>query len=501
MLNPGGERTDVTAAVSLFTPGLAGTVRAHLPGPAGVRDDSLGTPVLDAALAQAGWQEEVTLELEAEELPGAVPPDGDVRAPGGEEGLALEVSAGDEYGAVVLLQDEAGGLTWHFPLADDDQIAPPTRGGGVLRFRIPRTAVEPPEGQDGGTRSLLGMAARKILKVLLYPLADRVLGSIGDKLAARWEAKNRPYRLRTFTPENYRQEAAEELTEAGWQRLQSGRALLFIHGTFSQAHSGFGGLPVSTMEALHEQYDGRLFAFDHFTLSDSPADNAQRFLEAMPPGTRLELDIICHSRGGLVARTLAEAPPKVEGREFKVRRVVFAGVPNNGTALADGAHIVSFLDRYTSAINLVPIPWVADILGTILVAVELVGHGLLAGLPGLQAMLPGKVSLNRVAGEACEYYALTADFDPVRTAVATVVRRSAQQAAMMAGDALMDAVFGKAANDLVVPTEGVYAPNGSPNFPLPAARIHRFAPADQVTHVGFFQHPLTGDKLIAWLRG
>lgn len=53
---------------------------------------------------------------------------------------------------------------------------------------------------------------------------------------------------------------------------------------------------------IDRTYQDRIIGYDHPTSSVSPQDNAAAFLEMIPPDVTLELDIICHSRGGLVAR-------------------------------------------------------------------------------------------------------------------------------------------------------------------------------------------------------
>jgi pimeloyl-ACP methyl ester carboxylesterase len=129
-------------------------------------------------------------------------------------------------------------------------------------------------------------------------------------------------------------------------------------------------------------------AFDHHTLSHDPERNVRELLARLPGD--VELDVICHSRGGLVARVLAERPSRfgLDTARARVRRVVFVGVPNAGTQLADPAHMTHFLDRMTSALNLFPGSGIGDVLEGILTAVKVVGHGALKSLDGLAAMNP-----------------------------------------------------------------------------------------------------------------
>ncbi len=84
--------------------------------------------------------------------------------------------------------------------------------------------------------------------------------------------------------------------------------LLFLHGTASSTLGSFGGLPQQQMkvwEELQRDYKDRVFAFEHATLTKSPADNIIELLEVIPPGARLH--IVSHSRGGLLGELLCRA--------------------------------------------------------------------------------------------------------------------------------------------------------------------------------------------------
>ena len=81
--------------------------------------------------------------------------------------------------------------------------------------------------------------------------------------------------------------------------------LLLIHGTLSTSIDAFGQLQESdTWSTLLKKYKNNVMAFDHYTLSQSPLKNALDFLEACPE--KCSLDIMSHSRGGLVADILAK---------------------------------------------------------------------------------------------------------------------------------------------------------------------------------------------------
>ena len=60
----------------------------------------------------------------------------------------------------------------------------------------------------------------------------------------------------------------------------------------------------------------------------------------------------------------------------------------------------------------------------------------------------------------------------------------------------MDKVF-SSANDLVVPTDGVYAENGSGWFPI--EQRHVFQGSDAVAHTEFFGNAAARNKIMEWL--
>lgn len=500
-VDPSGRPIPLGRGYALRAPGLAGEGDVFLPVPGGapVRASAPATPDLEEAFARAHVREAATIALSVRPAP-APPETAALRSPEGDDALELEVpDLGPERAQVVLAVSEDGALTWHFPVADDGVgIETPTvRGaGGVRRFRIPRAVAEPPAGPSEH-RGFVGLAGRKLLKVLVYPVTDPILGAVGRHFAARWEERTRPYLVRGFGPDDYTLPVASGLTEEDWRRLAEGPALLFVHGTFSSAHTAFRQIPRELVEELHARYEGRVFAFDAYTLSEDPERNAAWFLDRVPTGIELEVDVVCHSRGGLVARQLERAGGEPDpGRgSLAVRSVVFVGVPNGGTALADPALLVRMIDRMTTAVTLLPSGAVTETLEAILAAVKVIGHGVVDGLPGLTAMRPGGPfleALNGCGATGARYFAVTADFEPTVGGLRTVVRAGA-------ANAVADRIFEGVANDLVVPTDGVYAVGNAHDFPIPDDRVLRF-PADRgVVHTTYFAAPETADALRRWL--
>lgn len=95
--------------------------------------------------------------------------------------------------------------------------------------------------------------------------------------------------------------------------------LVFLHGTASTTEGSFAALAqhVDLWPQIQEHYSGRVFAFEHKTLTESPIKNAIQLLKLLPDDTRLHL--VSHSRGGLIGELLCRA--------FNIRKGVSKPVP------------------------------------------------------------------------------------------------------------------------------------------------------------------------------
>ncbi len=488
---------------ALRAPGMHGTAelfrRRSAEGRAVPRSNEVQKDELDTALRSENITEIRQIDVVLERQPGPGRARG-VRASEGTGMMELQVpDLGPETGQLVLGCDETGVLRWHLPV-DEDGVQPPGRRGtgGVKRFLIPATSLPEASEEDAGRRGLIGAIGKKLLKVLVYPVVDPVIGAVGEFFARKWEEKKRPYGLRDYTPDDRREPGGRPLGQGDWGRLSQGRSLLFVHGTFSTAHSGFSQIPDDVFESLYRHYEGRVFAFDHHTMSSDPAANVRWMMDHVPDGTNLEVDIICHSRGGLVSRTLAEKPSVfgLDTAAVDVSRLVFVGVPNSGTLLTRPDHIMQMIDRLTTVINLFPSGLVVEVLEAIITVVKVLSHGLLSGLDGLTAMNPEGdflATLNRGRPSSGEYFGIAADYEPEHAGLKALI-------AGTAADSVMDMVFEDAANDLVVPELGVYGKNESELFPLPKSHLLQI-PADKgVVHTQMFAHRDISAKLSTWLR-
>lgn len=500
-----GRTVDLGMGYQLIAPGYRGSGQALDAADFQVttRSSQRSTNYIDStfadALARAEMREEQTITVELMADPSGQP----TRSAAHGEGMMLVApDMGSDWGQVAIVTDESGAVSFHLPVEDpSDQTPQPatTRGSSGEKVFILRSHIPPaPPASDSATRGLVGMIGQKLIQVVAFPLAELVVDTVGEYFIGRWERANRPNQVRLFTPADRKLKTDGEMSESDWAAMASGRSLLYVHGTFSTAQGGFSGIPDPIFETLGDRYGGRVFAFNHHSLSMSPAENVEWFLDQVPSSLDLDVDIICHSRGGLVARTIAGELSGFAGdlSRLKVGRVVFVATPNNGTALADEENIIGLLDRVATLANVLPSLPVVEALDAVLAVVKTVAHGVLTGLSGLASMRPAGEYLGQLnAGTKvdAEYFALAANYEPTNPGLKALVSG--------AKDALIDIVFAGEPNDLVVPTIGVYEGAPDANFPIPPENLLQFPPERGINHSTFWGEPETGVKFLEWLGG
>jgi len=467
--------------VVIRTPGLTGIVEVHRGTSPGMRGEELTTEEFHEALGDAGLAEQLSVVISEHQ---EVTPAEGTRGSGAADDIEVNVPApGDGNGQVLLYAAEDGSLSWHFA-TDVPPTASPDRGGERRTYRVPKAVVPPDEQDADAHRGIVGAIGKKVLKVLVFPLLDPVLGKVGDHFARKWEDKNRLNRVRWMTVEGYRSGNAPSFTRADWAVFGQGRALLLVHGTFSTAHGGFGGIPRETMAALHEKYAGRVAAFDHHSVSVTPEKNAELLAGLVPEGAVLEVDLVTHSRGGLVGREIAAAGG------LDVRGLVMVASPNAGTILADRKHLSDLLDRITDLAQFVPDNGVTDTLGIVFAVVKQLAVGAVGGLDGIMAMNPAENYLTELNGRPATdvvVRAVAADYEPPRGAPLARVAR----------DGATDFVFKAADNDLVVPTEGCWNVEDAAGFPIDERLV--LESSASVDHNSFFRQAEVAQQLLSWL--
>jgi triacylglycerol esterase/lipase EstA (alpha/beta hydrolase family) len=275
----------------------------------------------------------------------------------------------------------------------------------------------------------------------------------------------------------------------------AGPMLVLVHGTFSTTTGTFAKLwsHPDRMQQLLQRY-GRLFALEHATLGESPAENALALARTLPAGARLHL--LTHSRGGLVAEVLARVCDDPAGsvrdltafgagdakqvealrelarlaveRGLRVERIVRVACPARGTLLASRR-----LDAYLSVLR-----WSLQ----------------LAGLPVSSALVNflGQVARRRLDPEQIPGLAAQVPDSPLVQWLHGAERPLESQLRVVAGDMQGDSLgswlktlvadaFFWTDNDLVVHTRSMYG--GAPRARGAAFMLDQ---RGEVSHFAYF---------------
>lgn len=444
--------------------------------------------ILGTAAEHVGMRRELTVPLADLAPRPAASAD---RGAGDAPHIELTVPApDDDEGQVVLEIDDTGTARWHLSVTAASGVGT-DRAGPVQTFRLPVEALDIP-GTPAAERGILGFGLRKVLHVVRFPV--ETLAARGGELAVGWwESRHRPYGLDLVTPETVRSPLSRDpVSPARLDQLADKPFLLFVHGTFSRGRSAFDGLAVDTtgFDELCRRYDGRVLVFDHPTLHVDPDANIVWLLDRLPDRIPLIFDVVCHSRGGLVARQLSSTVLADGARRPVpvVRTLVHVATPNAGTVLASPQRWGTLLDVFTNLLALFPDSPGGLALEGVLEVVKQVATGVFGGLDGLAAMDPAGGylrGLNQAAVRGDAVYAVTSNFEPGGSA----------SLAVRALDLMADPVFGSD-NDLVVPTDGVFRAGGY------AASEPVVVPlASRISHSGYFADADVRRTIASWLPG
>ena len=200
-------------------------------------------------------------------------------------------------------------------------------------------------------------------------------------------------------------------------------------------------------------------------MSKSPLENAQLLCRSLPSWVAdgpHALDLITHSRGGLVARALVQLPVGEgddAGRIAKaVKRVIFVGTPNFGTSLANPSNWGRAADLLINLVHVDALGLYGKMSGFLArLAVADAGVELLDRIPGLQAQNPAAIGKHDFLGrlreaakpEQVRFSAVSSNYEPRRD------EAHLKFIAKLAGDAAADEFF-EGFNDLVVNSRHVW---------------------------------------------
>lgn len=444
------------------------------------REASAALPAdVDRVLHNAGFEVRQTLEV-------------NTRSTDGARAVQLD-PVPDGYARVLLVVDENGIPQFVYP---DPAGAPATRdanGTASYDFVLPETA-----GVTGG-RSIGALLAIPQVKELLVKHIDPVFGKLGAAFAAQVESVVRPYGLRRVTGTGA---PWPLMTDSDWHDMAGGRVLVLLHGWLGTGASAFGGVDAAVLTQWIAAYGGRVLAFDHPTIGHDPQRNAKELLQRIPDGTTLDVDIVALSRGGMVARVLAEefATLGAGNRALTVRRVVQLGTPNAGTPLVGPGALKLFTNVLAGLESIEALKKMGDAavaagrltLGIttgstaelLLPLVRQAAVATVSALPGLTSLEPNSEFLTArpaIGQGATRYFAVASNVEK-RDSLPFLAAR------MLVGSQL------GGHHDLFATTESVLEAG------IPFAETHTLEGDDAVTHLGLSSSPATLSTITRWLE-
>jgi len=389
----------------------------------------------------------------------------------------------DGKALVRLIRQDDGLLVWH--------AGPAGRGAGPGRRRRLAGAPQP---------------SGEVMEVYRYDLLTR--NQINDLvIGADNFLTGKQLGLMKLSPGKSTFEPVNAVTPGA-------KRLLIVHGTFSNTEKMLGACDPNLLTWARQKYGGEVYAFNHRTLSVSPMMNAFDLWHTFKDVDG-DLDIIAHSRGGLVTRWFLEVlgPPKL-----KTVRVVLVGSPLGGTSLAAPRHLRNALSAVSSfasavshvsdALSAVATPWLAVPAMIVQVASSVVGKtaNIFSSLPIFDAvisMIPGLSGQARIGGNAelerlnempgrfvPRYFGVTSNFEPTDPGWAFWKRLRLSHMA----NAAADGVFEKD-NDMVVDTDSMSMLGKHQKF----AAAHDYGTNPDIHHLNYFVNPMTTTKIQGWL--
>jgi hypothetical protein len=437
--------------------------------------------------------------------------------------LTVDVELGADESAVVLLERD-GYYSWHFDAVEAAMPATDARRGrrsaGRRRTRFQLSLGGEPLGEAKRRGAVSDLLVEHV-QALVFKFAGSFLLRRG---VAFLERKLRTGLVALDGDDPSAWKPVEDLSALALPEDRPARILLFVHGTFSSTKGAFGALGATPwgrgfLAAAREGYD-LVLGFDHPTLSVDPLNNATALLSilegrswTLPP----VIDAVCHSRGGIMLRSLVEHLLPAAAVPLRLGRVIFVGAVNGGTKLAEPENWRTFIDLYTNvamaacrAIAMFPqATFAAGLVEELLKSVGALAKVLVARaltaevIPGLAAMRPSGpfiTALNQTqpgqpTAASSRYYAISSEFRAELTldSLEALPRRLLLALADGAVDRLMGA-----SNDLVVDTASMT--HIDPHAGTFIKDALEFGQNGSVHHTCYFVQPRTISALMRWLE-
>ncbi len=396
-------------------------------------------------------------------------------------------------------------------------LRPPTDSIGMLSLvRRPNGVLEwapglqldaaPARAQRAGRAAL---PAGQIIEQFRYSkIAPNQVQSVLDAL----DRKLTPYGLVSESPsQDLRLREWNGTTLVAFDGAKAGgkKVLLLVNGTFSNCDHLLSEIQAAPnkkgdefLAKARSCYD-HVLSFDNATLGVSPVMNAFDLAALLRPAPA-SLDIICHSRGGLVVRWFLEgfADPQMKSRAMLVgstisgtslaaperQKAVFQYLTNLGATLGELLKLGSAHPIFLAAGTLMTVLSSA----TGLVAKTPILDASMMLIPGLQGQsrVGNNAELRRLrsntGGQGMDYYAITSDFQPKDPGwnFLQYFSKPMLRVANAGADLLFDGP-----NDLVVDTN--YMTELSDTLSIPDTKVFRYGKNETVYHTNYFRQTET----------
>jgi hypothetical protein len=429
--------------------------------------------------------------------------------------------------AVILLEQD-GVYTWQFASKSKTQSIKSRKRGiptdaakRAVQFSI-KLPVGKPAKRRSARRGIIEDFALDKIKAFIFKFAARV--AVGQVM--KYLERDLRHGLVEMT--NIVDPAKWDLVTTSLKLPvdRPARILLFIHGIFSSTIGAYGSLTATAwgqefLRAARANYDA-VIGFDHATLSEDPLENANDLLgrlEAIHWKYPPHVDVITHSRGGLVIRSLLEELLPLVESKVHFERIIFVAAPNGGTNLAKPDNWSTLIDLYTNiavaACKLIGMNPQAK-------AFTLILNEIISGLgafvkycattpfekravPGVAAMEPdgnfikklNERQKNQPTIEQSYYYAITSNFHPRIFSGEHEPKEFPLRLLLWTADVL-SGQFMKQGSDLAVDITSMT--NIDPQVGKYVRDSYDFGINPQVYHTNYFIRPETVNALTRWLR-
>jgi hypothetical protein len=433
-----------------------------------------------------------------------------------ENAIAMTVDLTPVHDAVVLLEQD-GVYSWRYPRARTGTIAVARRGAVAMApdqqvtFEFAIHGNSPEATTASAKRGPLTEFIYDSMRAYIFKFVTPYIGRKAVKLI---EGSDKRAIVIMDGDDASKWKRVANLQASGLLKNRPARVLLFVHGAFSSTVGSYGGLCSSSSGcdflALAKQNYDLVIGYDHPTLSEDPRANAVGLLDALRGigRAKLEVDVVAFSRGGLVYRSLVEHLLPKEKWQPKFGRVVFVGVPNAGTRLADAVNWERLADLYTnltvtackvsslSPHAALPALILKEIIKTVSAFVKYLARYATAdgGVPGLAAMQPDGPFIKRLqkkAGQA-HNYVVSSEFQP-KLVGKHEPKELPFRFLLSLGEGFMSQLMQGEPNDLVVNTSSMDAIGALTD-------AYRFERTPRVFHTNYFLQPEVTQSLANWLN-